>query len=307
MDDVVDGFYDAATEPGLPNVSVDLIVDINKDGAWDSGDAYVATLSDLGGLFRFRGLLADRYLVRVSDTLAVLRRFAPTVTATTGSTPTDNTNKAQPFAIDLAAGQTNTLADFGYREYEAFGTGSTLQPGMLGDQIWLDVDGNGIFSLAAGDQPLPGVTLEARSGGVVMATATTGADGKYLLMDLPLGRAYDVAVTDLFGVLEKYQPTTLGLSGQNNHNQGPTLFHLPGLLLLGSQSRLWLCPALHPGRPGVVGCEPGWGAGCGRTGHPRRAPGSAGRHGWGDSIRADQQPGHLCLWGSAQGAPIPWR
>ncbi len=219
VDDVVDGFYDAATEPGLPNVSVDLIVDINKDGVWDSGDAYVATLSDLGGLFRFRGLLADRYLVRVSDTLAVLRRFAPTVTATTGSTPTDNTNKVQPFAIDLAAGQTNTLADFGYREYEAFGTGSTLNPGMIGDQIWLDVDSNGLFALAAGDQPLPGVTVEARSAGVVMATATTGGDGKYLLMDLPLGRTYDVTVTDLFGVLEKYLPTALGSAGLDNQNK----------------------------------------------------------------------------------------
>ncbi len=96
---------------------------------------------------------------------------------------------------------------------------AALQPGMIGDQLWHDADGNGLYEQAAGDQPLSGVTLEARSGGVVVATATTGSDGKYLLMDLPLGRAYDVTVTDLFGVLEKYEPTALGSAGQNNQNQ----------------------------------------------------------------------------------------
>ncbi len=129
VNDLVDGVYDPATEPGLPNVSVDLILDRNNDGAWDSGDVYVATLSDMGGIFRFKGLLAGAYLAQVSDTLHVLRRFAPTIAPTTGSAPVDNTNKPQPYAIPLAAGEANNLADFGYREYEAFGSGSSLATG----------------------------------------------------------------------------------------------------------------------------------------------------------------------------------
>lgn len=211
--------YSAGTEPGLPNVSVDMIVDVNKDGLWDSGDVYVAALSNSDGEFHFSGLLPNCYLVRVSDTLAVLRHFAPTVTATTGSTPVDNTNKAQPFSIGLAAGETNNLADFGYREYEVFGTGSTLEPGMIGDQIWLDVNGNSSYEPVAGDQPISGVTVEARRGGVVVSTATTGSDGKYLLLDLPLGQSYEVRVTDLFGVLAAYQPVAPGNPGQNHQSQ----------------------------------------------------------------------------------------
>ena len=243
VNEVVDGFYTAGTEPGLPNVSVDIIVDINQDGLWDSGDVYVAALSDLGGIFQFRGLLTNSYLVRVSDTLAVLRRFAPTVAAITGSTPTDNTNKSQPFAIDLAAGETNSLADFGYREYEVFGTGSALQPGIIGDQIWLDVNGNSIYEPTAGDRPIPGVTLEARNGGVVISTATTGSDGKYLLMDLPLGQTYDVRVTDLFGVLAFYQPIALGTPGQDNHNQAQPYAVTLGLVSSNTTADFGYMPA----------------------------------------------------------------
>ena len=52
-----------------------------------------------------------------------------------------------------------------------------------------------------------------------MDSTTTGIDGKYLLMNLPLGRAYDVVMTDLFGVLEKYLPTTLGSPSQDNQSK----------------------------------------------------------------------------------------
>ncbi len=215
--DVVDGLYDAATEPGIGNVSVNVVWDQNSDNVWTDGEPIIATLSNTDGGYLFTKLLAGSYLVEVSDTYLALRNFVPTVIAANATGA--GTNHAQPYNVLLDPGVNATGIDFGYREYEAFGTGDQPEPGMIGNQIWLDNDVDGLYNPAVGDQPLPGVTLEVRSGGVVMGSTTTGLDGKYLLMNLPLGRSYEVVVTDLFGVLEKYLPTTLGSPSQDNQSK----------------------------------------------------------------------------------------
>ncbi len=215
--DVVDGLYDAVLEPGIGNVSVNVIWDRNNDNIWNQGEPIIATLTNTDGDYLFEKLLSNNYLVEVSDTYMVLRNFVPTVIVT-GATGAGS-NHAQPYNIHLEPGASATGIDFGYREYDAFGTGDQPEPGMIGNQIWLDHDVDGLYNPAVGDQPLPGVTLEVRSGGVLVDSTTTGLDGKYLLMDLPLGRSYEVVVTDLFGVLEKVLPTVLGGAGQDNQSK----------------------------------------------------------------------------------------
>ncbi len=220
-----DGIFDPDAEPGLPNVSVDLILDLNGDTLWDAGEPYVATITTWDGDFRFDGLLGGNYLVRASDTYHVLRNYTPVAASLIASAPLDGVSKPQPYAVPLALGETNNTADFGYREYEVFGAGESPEPGMIGDLVWEDVDGDGAFT-AGLDLPQPGVTLLLRSlEGGPDRMATTGLDGRYLFSDVPLG-AYEVEVTDLFGVLGGYLPT----------NPGPDTHSQPYALFLGLQA-----------------------------------------------------------------------
>ena len=218
MNDITDGVYTPATEPGIPNVSVNIIQDSDADGVWDAGEPILATFSNTGGDYLFDSLLPGAYLAQVSDTLAVLRSFA---ISTLGPNPgQDFNNQRQPYSVTLSAGDTNTTADFGYREYEAFVQGNPPNPGVIGDLVWFDVKGDGVYTPAEGDQPIAGVTLALTRNGTPWATATTGGYGQYLFSDLPIGYTYTVRVTDAFGVLAGLQTAALGPNpGQNNNNQ----------------------------------------------------------------------------------------
>ena len=54
---------------------------------------------------------------------------------------------------------------------------SQAAPIEIGNRIWLDTNSNGIQD--AGENGIPGVSVELRSGASVIATATTAADGAY--------------------------------------------------------------------------------------------------------------------------------
>ena len=62
-----------------------------------------------------------------------------------------------------------------------------LMPGFtLGDLVWIDRNGNGRFD--GGEQGAPGVTVQVRNGaGLVVATATTDAAGRWSVAALPAG------------------------------------------------------------------------------------------------------------------------
>ncbi len=79
VNEVVDGVYDHLTEPGIGNVSVNLVQDVNTDGIWQAGEPILATLSNTDGVYLYEHLLAGDYIVEVSDSYLVLRYFDATV------------------------------------------------------------------------------------------------------------------------------------------------------------------------------------------------------------------------------------
>jgi hypothetical protein len=142
----------------------------------------------------------------------VLDDYNPTVP---GPDPgLDNNNQEQPYAVQLAAGENDPTADFGYVQ-----TGTPGKMGVIGNQVWYEADGNGIYNPGTGDLGIAGVTVRLYREGVSYGTTTTGAGGDYVFTSLPSG-TYTVTVTDNAGVLKSYIGTVLGPNpGQDNNNQ----------------------------------------------------------------------------------------
>jgi uncharacterized repeat protein (TIGR01451 family) len=210
------GIFQVGTDSPLGGVSVDLIRDSNNNGVWDAGEPIIATTTTVptlganNGNYLFTGVPAGRYLVRVSDTIYVLTDYSVTVL---GTSDTDNHNQAQPYPVILPAGGNVLTADFGY-------VLSGVDPnGVIGNQVWYDVDGNGIYSPANGDTGIAGVTVELRDANTnnLIATTTTGAAGDYVFTGLAAG-TYRVQVTDIYGVLNGYLVSNLGPTPGADHN-----------------------------------------------------------------------------------------
>jgi hypothetical protein len=217
-----DGLLDAG-EPGIPSVSVDLIRDSNTNGVWDAGEPIIGTTTtDQAGNYEFKGLPPGYYLVDVSDTQNVLDDFVATLV---GPDPgQDNNNQAQPYAVALGPGGVNTTADFGYVQ-----SGSVDMLGVIGNQVWYEEDGDGLYDPESGDIGVAGVTVSLHREGLFLGATTTGASGDYIFTSLPAGN-YTVAVVDSFGILSNLNPTILGPNpGQDNNNQAqPYAIALPG-------------------------------------------------------------------------------
>jgi uncharacterized repeat protein (TIGR01451 family) len=100
-----------------------------------------------------------------------------------------------------------------------------VRPGSIGDQVYIDANGNGVFDAA--EQGLPNVTVtltfDANGNGVAdpgetQATVTTDAAGKYVFANLPAGNyvvTVDTTDADLPAGLVPRVPTsrTLALGG----------------------------------------------------------------------------------------------
>ncbi|MEL6350644.1 MAG: SdrD B-like domain-containing protein [Cyanobacteria bacterium J06627_28] len=98
-----DGIQDPG-EPDIPNVTVDLIWDLDGDGVIDPNEPVLATqVTNGNGYYEFNELIFGNYIVQVTDINGVL----------TNSTLTTSTSA---FAVTMPGG-TNTidLVDFGYQ------------------------------------------------------------------------------------------------------------------------------------------------------------------------------------------------
>jgi YVTN family beta-propeller protein len=193
-----DGYLDPI-EPRLAGVSVALV-----DPA--SGNVIATTTTNTNGDYSFT-VPPGTYRVVVTDTQHRLDNYA--VGPITGNTA-DSYSKAQPWNVTVPASGTDYRGDFGYVKSVPLGT--------IGNQIWVESDGDGVFEPANGESGVEGVTVNLYLNGQLYATTTTGAAGDYVFTSLPAG-SYTVAVTDVYGILLGYQVTAPGIPGTDNNNQ----------------------------------------------------------------------------------------
>lgn len=217
---LIDGVFDPTLESIIPQIAVDLIDDLDGDGVIDEGEPFLTTHSDGEGRYRFEHLPTGAYLVRPAVertfyTTELLPYFRPTKP---GPNPHENDNHHQiPYALTLIANETDDTIDFGYQEPNAFAA-DPIQPGRIGDLVWEDRNHDGVYQADGTDRPLAGVTVEVRANSTPVKEATSGNDGRYLLVGLPL-TDYQVVVTDRFEKLTNYEPTPPGAPGIDANSQ----------------------------------------------------------------------------------------
>ena len=160
------------SEPGIAGVTVSLLDSL--------GNVVATTTTDESGDFSFAGVEEGSYTVAVTDVEDRLDGFA-------GTTPFAQVNQ---WSVTVPAGPgTVSGVDFGYNI-----------PGLLGDEIFLDADGNGVRD--PGEAGVSGVTVDLFDvdTGLLVTSATTGVDGRYEFDNLQPG-VYRVDVTDTANVL----------------------------------------------------------------------------------------------------------
>jgi hypothetical protein len=184
-------------------VTVNLYLDVNGNGIYDSGETLAATtLTDANGLYLFDQLLPDRYVVVVDTASPALAGAVQTADPNSDGLTCDDPLLDVPcddqYGWALASGQNFMGADFGYA--------SPL--GVIGDLLWVDTNNNGVQD--AGEPGIPYVSVVLYSNGVAIATNETDADGIYLFNGLADG-TYRVVVqtndTDFpAGLVPSYDP-----------------------------------------------------------------------------------------------------
>ncbi|WP_144720338.1 SdrD B-like domain-containing protein [Agrococcus jejuensis] len=162
LDQDGDGVQDAG-EPGLVGVTVELTF----TGRTGEVSTFTTTTGD-DGIYGFANLPAGDYVVRVTGALpaGVTNSFDPDAAA-----GEDGDSVASG---SLGAGQTLATIDFGYRADV-----------LLGDRVWLDLDGDGVQGPA--EPGLEGVTVTATGPNGLVFTTTTDADGDYLFTEVVEG------------------------------------------------------------------------------------------------------------------------
>ena len=186
MDVNRDGLQDA-DEPALPGVTVTLMRADGSAVTDANGDPVGVVTTDAAGRYVFENLLPGDYKVSFQ---------APdgyeATTSDAGDDRALDSNGASA-SVTLVQGQTDDTIDFG-----AVGTG------VIGDQLFVDVDQNGGSAPDAGDKVLPGVKVTLTwtgPGGMTRTFETvTDAEGKYTFENLLPGD-YKVSV-DLTSLLE---------------------------------------------------------------------------------------------------------
>ena len=170
MDVNRDGLQDA-DEPALPGVTVTLMRADGSAVTDANGDPVAAVTTDANGKYKFENLLPGDYKVSFQAPAGY-----EATTSDAGDDRALDSNGASA-SVTLAQGQTDDTIDFG-----AVGTG------VIGDQLFLDVNQNGGSAPDAGDKVLPGVKVTLTwtgPGGITRTYETvTDADGKYKFENL---------------------------------------------------------------------------------------------------------------------------
>jgi len=161
-----DGVQDPG-EPGVADVTVTITPPTGVDLGLGAGVA-ISTFTDANGFYLFKGLPASgNYTVAVTTSTLPGGGGTPTWDYDGVGTPHQ---AVVTIVFDSTTGADTVLtADFGY----------TLQSTIRG-MIWHDRDRDGSSTPQDGEDRMAGVTVELRdSGGTVIATTTTGAQGTF--------------------------------------------------------------------------------------------------------------------------------
>ena len=196
-----DGTFNGA-DVGIPGVTVNLYEDTNGNGVVDAGDALIGTQTtsngsqdvdgdgntDPVGYYRFRNLAEGlSYIVDVDQA-------APDIATYFGGGAIQQST-VDPRPVQGLTGA-YTTADFGFYK---------VVPGSIGDQVFYDLDADGVFD--SGESGLANVDVKlyqdtngngaVDAGEPLLATTTTDANGVYTFNNLPAGTyVVDVVQTD---------------------------------------------------------------------------------------------------------------
>jgi protocatechuate 3,4-dioxygenase beta subunit len=182
-----------SNEPGIPGVTVQLYISSTVTSEWELYDTQI-TNSD--GEYLFTGLPEGEYQVRVDTANPPTGVNLDTLTGdpdTNGiscvyllglddDADADNPDLFfKPFcdsrhSVDISLGQTYLGANFGYQPAS-----------VIGDFVWLDLDGDGIRT--GGEPGIAGVvvTITNSADTSVFYTTTTDIEGYYYFVDIGVG------------------------------------------------------------------------------------------------------------------------
>jgi len=175
-------------EPGINGVTVELYtwVDEDGDGVYNvltdtlSIDPLATQVTSGDGNYLFTGLPAGNYVVLVDESSAPL----------SGSSQSGDPDWLEPCTgtglcdgasgVNLRAGQIDMSRDFGY-----------VPPGVIGDYIWFDANGDGVQDESEGGIGFVTVQLCSDANcNTVLETTETDSDGYYSFGNLSDGTYY---------------------------------------------------------------------------------------------------------------------
>ena len=179
MDVNRDGLQDA-DEPAMPGVTVTLTRADGTAVTDAEGNPVAAVTTDANGQYKFENLLPGDYKVTFTNPAG----YEATVSDAGDDRGADSNGTEA--AVSLTQGQDDATVDYGL-----------VGTGVIGDQLFVDVNQSGGDALDAGDKPLAGVkvTLVWTGPGGITRTyeTTTDADGQYRFENLLPGE-YKVSV-----------------------------------------------------------------------------------------------------------------
>jgi hypothetical protein len=240
-------------EPGVPGVTVTLYTN-GADGLPGTADdvRVGVTTTDNNGAYSFVGLADGNYNVGFTNLPA---GFSFTDKDKAGSTATDGSD------ANTASGRTGTYALDPLSASATAVNDITIDAGLvstraaLGNQVWLDTDGDGLLN--NGEKGVSGVTvtLYDDASGAVLASTITDADGKYYFGNLLPGD-YKVGFSTIPSNLSFTKQTTPGVADNNTNNNSdadPTTGLTTKITLVAGETDLTIDAGLKPDNFASVG------------------------------------------------------
>jgi len=170
------GVFDSGIDTGVPNAVVSLTPPAGIDLGNGAGNA-ISTLTDLNGNYSFGRLPAGTYIVEVTQPSNTNATVDPNEVG--ACVVCDNVS-----VVTITTGETNNAQDFGYQ--------SVVAAGQIGDKVFTDINGNGVFDI--GEPGIAGVIVELcgdldnnDATPATCRTEITGPDGDYLFGDELVG------------------------------------------------------------------------------------------------------------------------